>query len=472
MVLYCSLAFWASDLARAADRPDIILIVADDLGAHDLACFGSDLHETPVLDKLARSGFEFTRAYAPSPVCSPTRAALMTGLHPARLGITIWSEGARKPDRSRRLLPGESLDHLPLKYDTLAEKLRTVGYRTAVVGKWHLGDGDQSAETQGFEIAIGGTRWGAPPTFFWPFKNDTRFRGEYRFVPGLPFGKPGDYLTDILTDTAMRVIDDAGDDPLFLYFAHYAPHTPIEAPAELVRKYESKIRDGTRHRNATYAAMIENLDTNVGRVLDHLQRKGRLDKALIVFTSDNGGYLGNASGRNGVVTTNAPLRSGKGSLYEGGVRVPLIVKLPRSNAGRSIDERVVLTDLHYVILRIAGIDPIVSEKIADGIDWSSNLSDTALPWPERPLYFHYPHYYETTTPVSSMIDGDLKLLHYAEDDRSELYDLRVDPSESNDISDENSQKVSELRKRLTRWKMGVGAKEPRPNPDMSTEIRK
>jgi len=466
------LGIWANAVF-ALDRPNILLIVADDLGARDLACYGSDLHESPVLDDLAKNGIKFDRAYAPSPVCSPTRASLMTGLHPARLGITIWSEGAMKPDRSRRLLPGESLDHLPQKYVTLAEKLGSAGYRTAVVGKWHLGNGDMAAETQGFEVAIGGTRWGAPPTFFWPYKNDTRFRGEYRFVPGLPFGRPGDYLTDALTSAAMRIIDDAGDDPLFLHLAHYAPHTPIEAPADLVRKYQTKIENRHLHRNPTYAAMIESLDTNVGRVIDHLKRKGKFENTLIIFTSDNGGYLGDPKGRNGVVTTNAPLRSGKGSVYEGGIRVPLIMKLPagsgsesQANPPRTIEDRVLLTDLHFVILKFAGLDPFPDGTVADGIDWSGHLKmkNSATPWPNRPLYFHYPHYYETTTPVSAMIEGDRKLVHYAEDGHTEIYDLISDPAEMKDISRTDPQLTAGMLARLNRWKAEVSAQEPTPNP--------
>ena len=407
--------FAALVTVTASERPNVVVILADDLGATDLSCYGSDFHETPVLDALARSALKCDRAYSASPVCSPTRAALMTGLHPARLGITIWSEGATNPDISHRLLPGESLDHLPHRYETLAEKLHAAGYRTAVVGKWHLGHGDFGPETQGFEVAVGGTRWGAPPTYFWPYKNETRFRGEFRYVPGLPFGKSGDYLTDALTDQALKIIDDSGDRPFFLFLSHYAPHTPIEAPAELVKKYQAKIKPEHRHRNPKYAAMIDNLDGNIGRVLDHLKEAGKYDDTLVVFTSDNGGYLGDPKGRNGVVTTNTPLRSGKGSVYEGGIRVPLILKLPsKRNRTGTIDEPIATTDLHDTILRIAGIDPKRSDGIADGLDLTDHFIDPDRTWPSRSLFFHYPHHYETTTPVSAMIDGRFKLLHYAE----------------------------------------------------------
>jgi len=453
-------------------RPNILMIIADDLGWADLACYGADLHSSPNLDQLARDHLKFTRAYSAAPVCSPTRAALMTGLYPARLGITIWSEGARKPETNHKLLPGESLDHLPLKYETLAEKLSSIGYRTAHVGKWHLGDADQAPETQGFDINIGGTRWGAPPTFFWPFKNDRRFGGEFRYVPGLNFGKNGDYLTDLLTDKALEVIDQAGDQPLFLYLAHYAPHTPIEAPEKLVQKYQSKIRPEYRHQNATYAAMIECMDTNIGRVLDHLKKTGQYDNTMILFTSDNGGYLGDAKGRNGVVTTNAPLRSGKGSLYEGGVRVPLIMKMPHApKTGREIQSPVVTMDLHNTILNVAGYESKAAMAKNDGENLVPLILGTAGERAQRPLFFHYPHYYETTTPVSAVIDGPFKLLHYAENNQTELYDLSADPYETSNIAHAEPAAVARLSALLQDWKTSVGAKEPRPNPAFNPKAK-
>lgn len=449
----------------AKNKPNILMIIADDLGWADLGCYGADLHNSPNLDQLARDYLKFTRAYSAAPVCSPTRAALMTGLHPARMGITIWSEGARKPETNHALLPGESLDHLPLKYETLAEKLSSIGYRTALVGKWHLGDGDQAPETQGFDINIGGTRWGAPPTFFWPFKNDKRFGGEFRYVPGLNFGKTGDYLTDKLTDKALEVIDQAGDQPFFLYLAHYAPHTPIEAPEELVKKYSSKMRPEYRHQNPVYAAMIESMDTNIGRVLEHLKKTGQYENTMIIFTSDNGGYLGEAKGLNGVVTTNAPLRSGKGSLYEGGIRVPLIVKMPDAQKpGREIQSPIVTMDLHHTMLSVAGYqtqDPLAK---SDGQDLVPMIKNPERQVQARPFFFHYPHYYETTTPVSAVIDWPFKLLHYEEKNQTELYDMAVDPYETSNIAHAELAVVERLSGLLQAWIKSVNANEPRPNP--------
>lgn len=456
-----------SEQQAKQQKPNIVLILCDDLGWSDLACYGADLHETPNLDAFSRNAIKFTHAYAAAPVCSPTRAALMTGLHPSRIPMTIWSEGATKPDNSRKLLPGYSLDHLPQKYNTIAEKLQKNGYRTAIVGKWHLGEASYAPETQGFEVNSGGTYWGAPASFFWPYRNNTRFRDEFRFVPGLDFGKPGDYLTDKLTDRALELIDKAGDEPFFLYMAHHAPHTPIEAPEAIVQKYEQKLRPEYQHQNATYAAMIENLDSNVGRLIDHLKTIGKYDQTLIVFTSDNGGYLGNAKSRNGTVTTNAPLRSGKGSLYEGGVRVPLLIKPPGAKLPRPriVDERVVTYDLHQTILKYAGIS---ADEALDGRDLTGLIAGGQLQdhsdFESRPIFFHYPHYYETTTPVSSVISDHFKLLHYDESDKYELYDLRNDPSETSDIAHAEPEVRDRLKKLLNDWKKEVSAQSPRPNP--------
>ena len=449
-------------------RPNFLLILCDDLGWADLGCYGADLHETPNIDALAASGIRFTHAYSAAPVCSPTRAALMTGLHPARIPITIWSEGATKPDQSRKLLPGHSLDHLPQTYETLAEKLNKAGYRTALVGKWHLGDGDNSPETQGFEVNVGGTRWGAPPTFFWPYKNNTRFHNEFRYVPGLDFGREGDFLTDKLTDKAIEIIENAGKDPFFLYLAHYAPHTPIECPEPLKRKYQMKLKPEFNHQNETYAGMIENLDMNIGRVISHLKKTGKYDNTMIIFTSDNGGYLGDKNGRNGAVTSNAPLRSGKGSLYEGGIRVPLIMKPPGTiSSGKIIGHRVASYDLHQTILQLSGV--LKGDQKLDGVDLTGLISEDNRILSNRPLFFHYPHYYETTTPVSAVIFDSHKLLHYDETGQIELYDLNNDPAELHNIKDQSPEMTNKLLVMLNNWKNSIRAESPKPNPNFKVK---
>jgi len=451
---------------QAAQRPNIVLILADDLGWADLSCYGADLHETPHIDRLAAQGVRFTQAYAMS-VCSPSRAGLMTGRHPARLHITIWAEGSRQGPRNRRLLQGDSLHDLPHTETTLAKHLSDAGYLTALVGKWHLGDADHYPETHGFDVNIGGTHWGAPQTYWWPYRGRGRFGQEFRYVPHLEFGAPGEYLTDRLTDEALRVIDRAGDKPFFLYLAHHAPHTPIEAKAEDVRHFTEKLQPGLKHRNPVYAAMVQSLDESVGRVLDHLKQCGLDRNTIVVFASDNGGYIGTdrKAGQPMPVTNNAPLRSGKGSLYEGGIRVPLVVRWPQvTPAGAACETPVTLMDLS-VTLRAAGAPASLSAAGVDGLDLTPLLKDPAVRLQRAALYFHYPHYYETTTPVSAVRAGDWKLLEYLEDNRVELYQLRDDPAERTDLAQERPEKAAELRTLLHTWRQSVDAALPRANPD-------
>lgn len=451
------------------NQPNIVVILADDLGAVDLGCYGADLMETPRLDRFARESVLFRQAYASAPVCSPTRAALMTGKHPARLGITIWSEGSLSGPANRRLIQGESKHDLPHAEVTLAERLHDAGYATALVGKWHLGDGDHAPETQGFDVSIGGTRWGAPQTFFWPYRGTGRFGTDFRYVPGLPLGKPGDYLTDKLTDAALAFIDSAREQPFFLLLAHHAPHTPIEAPPPLVDHFQAKLRPEMKHQNPAYAAMVKSLDDNVGRVLDHLERRDLAKNTIVVFTSDNGGYIGidRRSGFNVPCTSNAPLRSGKGSLYEGGIRVPLIVRWPNVMPGER-RQPVVTTDLFFTLLAEGtsrGGERLLVPTVEDGVDLLDVLQDQGIVKQRDALYWHYPHYYETTTPVGAIRSGEWKLLEYFEDYRRELFNLDDDPQETTNLADKQQRKTIELAHRLETWRKEVAAKMPVPNPN-------
>lgn len=385
--------------------PNLVLILADDLGWSDLGCYGADLHRTPNLDRLAREGVRFTRAYAMS-LCSPTRASILTGKHAARLHMTTWREQSlgwpSESSRPGRLLaPPQTVHDLPFGEVTLAEALRSAGYLTMHLGKWHLGDAANFPEAHGFDVAVGATHWGAPATYFFPYRGPSGQSQEFRYVPGLGFGKEGEYLTDRLTDEALRFIDAAGDRPFFLNFWHHSPHTPIEARTNDVRACQARIRPEFHHQNAGYAAMVESLDASVGRVLEKLRKRRLADRTLVVFASDNGGYTNQFRGR--AVTDNSPLRSGKGSLYEGGIRVPLMVRYPGViPAGAVCDESVVCMDLYPTLLEIAGA------TVGAGGDGQSL-------WPvlERPdghlsrdaLYFHFPHYYTTTPPVGAMISG-------------------------------------------------------------------
>jgi arylsulfatase A len=452
----------------ASDKLNIVLILADDLGWADLGCYGADLHETPNLDRLAKEGVRFTQAYAMS-VCSPSRAMLLTGKHAARLGITIWSEGSRSGPKDRRLLQADSHHDLPHTEKTLAKLLRSEGYLTALVGKWHLGDADHFPETHGFDVNIGGTHWGAPQTFWWPYTGSDRAGPGFRYVPHLEFGKPGEYLTDRLTDEALRVMDRADGRPFFLFLAHHAPHIPIEAKPADVKYFESKLNPGLRHQNATYAAMIRSLDESVGRVLSYLEDRRLAQTTIVIFTSDNGGYIGidRKGGQTVPVTNNAPLRSGKGALYEGGIRVPLMIRWPGvTPQGRECHEPVILADLFHTLLAASapGSATALAKSAQDGLDLQPLLRDPAHTLNRDALFFHYPHYYQTTTPVGAVRVGNWKLVEYLENGRCELFDLEADPSEQNDLAGRETTTVANLRSRLHEWRQAVGARMPKENP--------
>jgi arylsulfatase A len=445
-------------------RPNVLLILVDDLGWADLACYGSDLHETPNIDGLAAQSLKFTDAYAPSPVCSPTRASLMSGEHPARLHMTVWREAAQHPPENRPLIPPRTEENLPLSKITLGERFQAAGYRTAHIGKWHLGDASHFPQAQGFDIGIGGTHWGCPTTFFYPYRGPSH--GEFRYIPGLGLGQNGDYLTDRLTDKAigfMEQVDAAGDTPFFLYMAYYTVHTPIEAPANLVDRYRQKLQPNLRHANATYAAMVHSLDQNVGRLLDTVHDSHMTRPTIVILTSDNGGF--SCAWRDfAAVTNNAPLRSGKGSLYEGGIRVPLLIHWPSlTSPHTNCDEPVLLTDLHQTLIDGLELDHFSKPDFDDGVSLMPLLTNQGTKLPARQLYWHYPHYYPTTTPVSAMRTGVWKLIEYLEDSRIELYNLKDDLGEQHDLANDYPKIAQEMQANLKSWRKSVDAQMPTPN---------
>ncbi|MBI4890610.1 MAG: sulfatase [Acidobacteria bacterium] len=448
----------AASAAAPASRPaphNVVFILADDLGWADLGCYGADLHETPHLDAMARAGVRFTHAYSASPVCSPTRASIHTGLHPARLHMTIWREQSQLPPENKPLRTPKTVEDLPQKLTTVAEALHSAGQLTFHVGKWHLGGPDNYPENHGFDANIGGTHWGAPQSYFYPYRGNRWFGGEPRYVPGLYGGKPGEFLTDRLTSEALRLVDTAAGRPFFLSLNFHNPHTPIEGKPEQVERYQSRIRPGLNHRNAAYAAMLQTLDENVGRVLLHLKERKLAENTLVVFTSDNGGYIGKNQGQ--VVTNNTPLRSGKGSLYEGGVRVPLIAMGPGVAQGGVCRQPVISCDLYPTLITAGGGRP---EPTPDALPLTGLFRNPDGRLEREALYFHYPHYYETTTPVSAVRAGRWKLLEYFEDGRTELYDLESDPGETRDIAKENPAQAAELLAKLKAWRIQVDAQVP------------
>jgi len=449
---------------------NFVFILADDLGWKDVACYGGDLHETPNIDRLARQGMLFTDAYAAGPVCSPTRASIMTGKYPARLHMTIWYEASANPPRNRRLIPPITEGNMPHEQVTIAEVLKEAGYLTAHVGKWHLGDAVYYPETQGFDINIGGTHWGAPTTFFYPYSGQRKSGKEFRYVPHLELGSDGEYLTDRLTNEALRIIEAAKDKPFFLHLSYHTVHTPIEGKPELVERYRKKLKPGMHHQNASYAAMVHSLDENIGRVLAKIDELGIADHTVVVFTSDNGGYISKYN--NKTVTCNCPLRSGKGSLYEGGTRVPLIVHWPSvTEAGSICGQPTISIDFYPTILEVTGLSGNPKHNAnMDGLSIVPLLKNPRAMLKRDTLYWHYPHYYawwakRTTNPVSSIRQGDWKLIEYLEDRHIELYNLKEDIGEKNNLAEKALEKAEELRKRLRRWREAIGAQMPTPNPN-------
>ncbi|HEY7154544.1 MAG TPA: sulfatase-like hydrolase/transferase [Gemmataceae bacterium] len=440
---------------RGADagRPNIVLIVADDLGWADLACYGSKYHKTPNLDRLAAGGMRFTDAYAACNVCSPTRAALMTGKYPARLNLTDWLPG--RPDRpDQKLLRPAINQALPASETTLAAALKAAGYATGHVGKWHLGGKGAGPLQRGFDVNIAGDEAGSPRSYFAPFKGR-----DGRFMPGLEDAPEGEYLTDRLTAEAEKFIESNRAKPFFLYLAHYTVHIPLRAKAEMTAKYKPG-RPGEQG-NPIYAAMLESLDEGVGRILKKLDELKLTERTVVVFTSDNGG-LCVREGPNTPATINAPLREGKGYLHEGGLRVPLIVQWPNvTRPGSTSAVPVCSIDLFPTLLGACGIK---NTARVDGASLTPLLKGGSLK--REALYWHYPHYSnQGGRPGGAVRSGDYKLIDFYENDRRELFDLKKDLSESHNLSGEKPEIVKELSGKLAAWRKEVGARMMKPNPD-------
>ncbi|QDT40736.1 Arylsulfatase [Gimesia alba] len=445
---------------------NVVYIIVDDLGAHDLACYGNSLHQTPHIDRLANQSMKFTQAYAASPVCSPTRASLMTGKNPARLKMTVWHEQAKSQRKTKRpLIEGKSLPNLSHDETTIAERLHRAGYRTLHVGKWHLGEAGFYPESHGFDVNIGGTLWGAPQTFFYPFSGSKHYGNEFRYVPGLlERSEKDDYLTDRLTDEAIRLLKSSTEKPFFLNMAFHTVHTPIEGKPAVVQAYEKKIQPDSPWQNAEYAAMVASLDENVGRILRTLDELKLANKTAVILMSDNGGFINKYNGK--TVTSNHPLRSGKGSLYEGGIRIPLLIKWPGvTTAGTVSAEPVVTSDLYPTLIDLLQLEADQGQNQRDGVSLKPLLTGSQKKLARDRLHFHYPHYYPTTTPASAIRAGNWKLIHYYEDGRNELYDLSQDPAETTDVSKQNPAQAQQLWDDLHGWLKSVDASFPQENPD-------
>lgn len=452
---------------------NFIIVLVDDLGWTDLSCQGSEYYETPNIDALAAGGVRFTDAYAACAVCSPTRAAVMTGRYPARTGVTDWIRGRfqRPGGQTPAANPSEYVGRprhallcppnpfwLESEELTLAEILSENGYKTAHIGKWHLGDDAWYPEHQGFAENHGGCDYGQPPSYFDPYQNQRLPQG----IPSLPPRQEGEYLTDREADEAVSFITRNKNEAFFLYLAHYAVHTPIQGKAELVQQYEAKTK--TKQKNATYAAMLHSVDEALGRVRQALADNGVADRTVLIFTSDNGGLLG--------PTDNAPLRSGKGFPYEGGIRVPLIVHWPGMvEPGGISDLPVTSVDYFPTILELAGVD-LPRDRELDGVSLSEHLKSGGSEKPARAdLFWHFPHYRGGVIPYSMVRSGNFKLIKRYEGPTYELYDLATDLGEEKDLSANMPLKVQELDRLLVTHLTSVGAKLPVTNPAHATRKR-
>ncbi len=415
-------------------KPNIVFILIDDMGWTDLGCYGSKFHETPNIDRLAKQGMRFTNAYAACPVCSPTRASILAGQYPARVGITDFIPGHWRP--FEKLIVPQNRLQLPLEAITIPEALKEQGYATAHIGKWHLGGRDYFPEHQGFDTAIqGGTN-----------QNDKRVTSY--------------------TDKAIEFIQTNPDKPFFLHLSHNTVHIPLEAPQELIDKYKNKPKPPTGVNNPVYAAMVEHLDNSIGRIMNKLDELNLSNRTIVIFFSDNGGLYrayGGYRGNRDPVSTNDPLRGEKGTLYEGGIREPLIIRWPGVvKPATTCDAPVTSVDFYPTFLDIVGAKGSPSH-VLDGESILPLLRQTGK-LKRDAIYWHYPHYHHSR-PAGAIRDGNFKLIEFYEDGRLELYNLKRDISEKNNLAMKMPKKAAQLQKKLNAWRKSVNAKMPTPNPD-------
>ncbi|MDB4275775.1 sulfatase [Akkermansiaceae bacterium] len=449
------LSLFAASL-RAVEKPNFVFLLVDDIGWADFGCYGAEFNETPNIDRLAKQGMLFENAYAACTVCSPSRAAILSGRYPARLHLTDWIVGhaAKNP----KLLIPKWNTRMPHERVLLPEVLKEGGYRTGFFGKWHLmpigqPDFEKHYPTDhGFDVNVGGREWGQPKgpgKYFSPFN-----------MPNLDDGKKGDFLTDKLTDAALDFME-AGkkEDPFFLYFSYYTVHGPIMAPPNLVKKYQVKAKnlDNTKKEyiNPARAGMIEALDNSVGRLMQKLDDLGIADNTVIILTGDNGGNFD---------ATDAGLKAFKGFSHEGGIREPFVVKWPgQTKAGSRSDALVIGTDFYPTLLEMAGL-PAKPEEHLDGISITKILDGSATEPKRDQLFWHYPHYHRTK-PYGATRHGDWKLIEFLEDGALELYNLKEDRGETTNLAEKNPAKAADLLAELKAWRISVGAQIPTKNPD-------
>ncbi|MEO8353636.1 MAG: sulfatase-like hydrolase/transferase [Chthoniobacteraceae bacterium] len=419
--------------AFSADQPNIVFVFTDDLGINDLSCYGRTDQQTPNLDRLAAEGMRFTDAYCSQPICSPSRAGLLTGKNPARLHLTNYLPG--RPDAaSQKVLQPVIEGQLPLEETTLAEVLRGAGYATACIGKWHLGGKGFGPKEQGFDYA---------------------FAGHANTKPTATEGSKGEYE---LTAEASRWMESVKDQPFFLYLAHNTVHIPFSARSEDAKQHDEAF-------NPDYAAVVAHMDACVGLTMKRVEELGLRDRTIFIFASDNGGLHVLEFRGNNPPTHNTPFRAGKGYVYEGGLRDPLIIRWPRKIAPGSVERTpVVFTDLMPTLLAAAGIDASKMVGPLDGVNLIPLLTGGTIE--PRALFWHYPNYSnQGGRPAGAMREGDWKLVQQYEDDSVELYHLADDPGEAKDLAAKEPERAEAMRSKFAAWRKQIGVQDVRPNPD-------
>jgi arylsulfatase A len=445
--------------AFGAKPLNVVFFLIDDLGWNDVGASGSDYYQTPNIDQLAKGGMRFTNGYAACNVCSPTRAAIMTGKYPARLLLTQWLPSGRWDAKKNKKQEARYISNLPLEEFTIAEALREGGYKTAFMGKWHLGPLPYYfPEHQGFDLNVAGRDYGAPGSYWYPFEGSWKIPT----TPGLKVfkdnplsGKEGDYLPDRLAEEGDQFIRDNADSPFFLMMSHYAVHSPLQGKPDKVAKYE-KIPKDQSQGDPRYAAMVESVDDSVGRILKAVRDIGAEDNTLVIFTSDNGGMW--------KATSNAPLRANKGSNYEGGLRVPVIIKWPGVAKPGSVSEVLVTSSDYYPTILAAADQPILPLQHLDGVDLTPVLKNQGQVDRDA-IFWHYPHYnqHPESFPSGVIRKGDWKLIEKFDTGELELYDLATDEGEQDNLASKRPRLAQNLLSEMRAWRQEVGADPMRPN---------
>lgn len=453
-------------LAKKSEKPNVLYFLVDDMGWMDAGFRGSKFYETPNIDKLSKEGVRFTNAYVSHPRCLPSRYSIITGRFPAR-----------------DCVPGPPTKQMKGGETTLAVPFKKAGYSTYFAGKWHLAANESYPQDQGFDVNIAGGHAGAPTSYFYPYNikrgKNVKATNKDKIIHGLEDGVEGEYITDRLTDETIKFLrsqhKQTPDKPFLAYLAHYAVHTPFEAKKEYVKKFKDKLKSmhfegpelisgsegeyKTHQNNAVYAAMIYSMDESLGRIVDELKRLGEYDNTIIVFFSDHGG-LSNRGNNRQLATSNLPLRAGKGNLYEGGIRVPMIVRWPGvTKPNTDCDAVIIGADFFPTLLEMTNI-PLHPEAHVDGKSFVWALKDKKNPYPDRKLFWHSPLARPKSTgdlPCSVIREGNYKLFEFYQDGKVELYDVNKDMAESHDLSKEMPEKTSELLQSLRKWKKDIHA---------------